>query len=307
MTENIRNASMYSNSPSYQLFIALIYILLIGGAVFLALLITGMFIFDTEAGILRDPLFNPDREDIAFLRYLLIIQHLSLFIIPGVLLINKFRNEDRNSFQILKMPGLQDIAYVTILAFCLIPVTGFTGELNSGMKLPEWLAGVENWMRGKENMAGRLIEILLTPDYYGSLAVNLLMIALLPAIGEEIIFRGIFQRILTKMFSSGHVAVVITAFFFSALHFQFYGFVPRLILGLVYGYLFLWSGTLWLPVFAHFFNNALSVLMTGIQAAGPESVQHEIQLSRIAPLILPVLAGSIVLFYFRRKALKEKV
>jgi uncharacterized protein len=306
MTENIRSTSLYSKSPWYQLFIALIYILLIGGAVFLALLIPGLLIFDTDAELLRDPLFYAGRDDIPFLCYLLITQHLSLFMIPGILLIYKFNNNDKTSFQIFKMPGLNDIAYVTILALCLIPITGFTGELNSEMKFPEWLSGVENWMRGKEAMAGKLFEILLTRDNPGSLAINLLMIAILPAIGEELIFRGIFQRILTKMFGSGHIAVVVTAFFFSALHFQFYGFVPRFILGFVYGYLFLWSGTLWLPVIAHFLNNALSLLINYIQAPGLTFVQHEISvLQQIAALILPVLAGSIVLLHFRRKALNE--
>lgn len=308
MTENIRITSLYSRSPGYQLFIALIYVLGIGGVVFLVLLISGMFIFDTEAEFLRDPLFSADMGNIMFLRYLLISQHISLFIIPGVLLINKLKNTDKASFHILHMPELQDIAYVTILALCLIPLTGFTGELNSAMKLPEWLSGVEDWMRGKENMAGKLFEVLMTPDNIGSLAINLLMIALLPAIGEELIFRGIFQRILTKMFSSGHVAVMITAFFFSALHFQFYGFIPRFILGLVYGYLFLWSGTLWLPVIAHFINNALSVIITNLQSPELIFVQHEIPaLQRIGALILPVLAGSLVLRYFRRRALKERV
>lgn len=308
MTENIRNTSSYSGSPWFQLFIALIYIMVIGGVVFLILLIPGLFIFNTEAEFLRDPLFHANRDDIPFLRYLLITQHISLFIIPGVLLIYKEKNIIKSSFQIFTMPDLQDLAYVTILAFCLIPVTGITGELNSGMELPEWLSGVENWMRGKETMAGKLFDILLTPDNIGSLIINLFMIALLPAIGEELIFRGVFQRILTKIFSSGYVAVMISAFIFSALHLQFYGFVPRFILGLVYGYLFLWSGTLWLPVIAHFINNALSVIITWIHTPDLVFVQQEIPvLQRIAALLLPVIAGSIALLYFRRKALRERV
>jgi len=303
MDENLRYSSLYSKSPVYQLFIALIYILVLGGAVFFVLLIPGIFIFNPETELLSDPLFNADKNDISFLRYILIIQHLSIFIIPGVLLIYKSKLSDRDSFRMLNMPGLKDIVYVTLLAFCLIPVTGITGEFNSEMRLPEWLSGVEKWMKVKEDTADRLFEIILAPDNIGSLALNLAMIALLPAIGEELIFRGIVQRILTKMFSSGHVAVLVTAFVFSAMHFQFYGFIPRFILGIVFGYLFLWSGSICLPVFAHFINNAISVIMINLQAPDLTLVQPDISvLQKIASLLFPLVTGSIIMLYFKRKS-----
>jgi len=171
------------------------------------------------------------------------------------------------------------------------------------MKLPEWLSGVETWMKGKEDTADRLFELILAPDNIGSLAVNLVMIALLPALGEELIFRGIFQKILTKMFSSGHAAVLVTAFVFSAMHFQFYGFIPRFILGIVFGYLFLWSGTIWLPVIAHFFNNAISVIMSYLQAPELTLVQPEIQVvQKIGSVLFPIVVVSIIMLYFRRKS-----
>jgi len=303
MAGNLRSSSLYSLSPVYQLFIALIYILVLGGAIFLALLIPGIFIFNPETELLSDPSFYADKNDILFLRYILIVQHLSIFIIPGVLLIYKLERSDRDSFLMLNMPGVKDIAYVTLLAFCLIPVTGITGEFNSEMKLPEWLSGVETWMKGKEDTADRLFELILAPDNIGSLAVNLVMIALLPALGEELIFRGIFQKILTKMFSSGHAAVLVTAFVFSAMHFQFYGFIPRFILGIVFGYLFLWSGTIWLPVIAHFFNNAISVIMSYLQAPELTLVQPEIQvMQKIGSVLFPIVVVSIIMLYFRRKS-----
>lgn len=308
MAENLRSSSLYSTSPFYQLFITLVYIVVAGGAVFIALLMTGIYIFNPELEVLRDPLLSAGRNDILFLRYLLISQHISLFIIPGVILIFRFRYPGQNNLRILKKPDLDDAAIVTVLAFCLIPVTGITGELNSGMRLPELLSGVENWMRGKENMAGRLFELIISPEGKGSLAVNLVMIAILPALGEELIFRGIFQRILTKIFSSGHTAIIVTAFFFSAIHFQFYGFLPRFILGLVYGYLLFWSGTLWLPVIAHFANNAISVIIVYVQVADPALVRPEIPvMQKLASLVVPVIAGSIILFYFSRKAASRQI
>jgi membrane protease YdiL (CAAX protease family) len=306
MAEYLRDSSFYSKSPFYQLFITLLYILVIGGLIFLVFLIAGLFIFDPDPDILKNPLLMADKKNVLFLQYLLISQHVSLFIIPGIILIFKLKQPSQKSFPELKIPDITDVIYVLILAFCLFPVTGITGELNSRMNLPEWLSGVENWMKSKENMAERLFEVVLSQDNPGSIAVNCIMIAVLPAIGEELIFRGIVQRILTKMFRSGHLAVWVTAFVFSALHFQFYGFVPRFILGLVFGYLFLWSGILWLPVIAHFINNAVSMIGAYIQSPEQSFLQNEYSVwGQLIVLLLPVIAITIILIYFRKKAAIE--
>jgi membrane protease YdiL (CAAX protease family) len=86
------------------------------------------------------------------------------------------------------------------------------------------------------------------------------MVALLPAVGEEFLFRGVIQRSFTRMTKNHHHGIWISAFFFSALHMQFYGFLPRLLLGGLFGYLLVWSGSMWIPILAHFFNNAFAVI-----------------------------------------------
>ena len=86
------------------------------------------------------------------------------------------------------------------------------------------------------------------------------MIAIIPAIGEELLFRGVIQRIFTRWTRSNHWGIWIAAILFSALHMQFYGFVPRMLLGVLFGYLLVWSGSMWLPIIAHFLNNALAVI-----------------------------------------------
>ena len=273
----------------------------------MAFLAGGIYIFRPDLEFLSDPSFSITKTDISFLRYLLISQHISLFIIPGIILIYKLKPDNGNLFG-LRIPSITEAAFVIILAICLLPLTGFTGELNSGMHLPEWLAGLENWMKEKEDMAERLIETVLNPDTKGSFAVNFIMIAVLPAIGEELIFRGVLQRILTRLFNSGHLAILITSIVFSALHLQFYGFLPRFILGLVFGYLFLWSGTLWLPVIAHFANNAVSVILVYLQNSDIASVPDEISLwKQISALLLPLITGILIMIYIRRKYRKQSV
>ena len=89
---------------------------------------------------------------------------------------------------------------------------------------------------------------------------NIIMICILPAIGEEFLFRGIFQRLFIEWTKNVHIGILLGAFLFSFIHLQFFGFLPRLLLGIYFGYLFVWSRTIWLPVIAHFFNNAFAVV-----------------------------------------------
>jgi uncharacterized protein len=128
------------------------------------------------------------------------------------------------------------------------------------------------------------------------------MLAVIPAIGEELIFRGVFQKIFYDLFKSGHLAIWVTAFAFSALHFQFFGFIPRFILGLVFGYLFYWSGTLWLPVISHFVNNAVPVIGAYIQSKGCFGI---LSWEQIIILPLMVIISIFILRYFRNKSKKS--
>src|SRR5690606_12250217 len=121
------------------------------------------------------------------------------------------------------------------------------------------LSGMEEWMKNAEEQAEVLTEAFLKVDTTAGLMFNLFMIAVLPAIGEELLFRGVIQRIFTNWTRNHHWGIWISAILFSALHIQFYGFVPRMLLGVMFGYLLVWSGTIWLPILAHFCNNAFAV------------------------------------------------
>ena len=105
-------------------------------------------------------------------------------------------------------------------------------------------------------------------DGIGDLVVNLIIVALLAAVGEELLFRGSMQNIFLEWTKNKHAAVWITAVLFSALHAQFYGFLPRMLLGVVLGYLYIWSGSLWLSMLFHFLNNGLAVLFSYLIAKG---------------------------------------
>jgi uncharacterized protein len=307
MGDNQSPFSLNDKSPVNQLLISLLVIVAVGTFLFTGLLLAGTKIFNCDFAKWGDIISQEaSEESINFLRYLLTSQDLSFFIIPGIIILFLMKPVPEFRISDFKMPQLNEVALVIILAFSIIPITSFTGQINSALQLPDWLTGVEHWMIDKEEDASRIIDILTTHNTLGALIFNLLIIAVIPAIGEELIFRGVFQKILCRVFKSGHIAVWIIAFVFSAIHFQFYGFLPRLILGLVFGYLFLWSGTLWLPVIAHFLNNAVSVIGIYLQGSAGVSSSTEISLwKQLIILPLPVLVSIVILFYFRNKSGKK--
>jgi len=135
------------------------------------------------------------------------------------------------------------------------PFIAFIYEWNMSLNLPDW-------MMNYDEKAEELTRLFLELNSLGDLAFNLLVIAIVPAIGEELLFRGYLQQTFTKWLGKPHVAIIITAVLFSAIHMQFQGFLPRFALGLLLGYFFYWSGSLWLPIVAHLFNNAIAVIFT---------------------------------------------
>lgn len=149
---------------------------------------------------------------------------------------------------------------VLLIMITGVPLINIMVEWNSHLSLPEFLAPVESWMRNSEQEAERITKAFVNVTTLEDVMVNLLVIALLPAIGEELLFRGVVQRLFTEWFSNAHAGIWVSAAVFSAVHVQFFGFVPRMMLGVCFGYMLYWSGSIWLPVIAHFFNNAAAVI-----------------------------------------------
>ena len=148
-----------------------------------------------------------------------------------------------------------------------LPLINLLVSWNEQIRLPESLSGLEQLMQQMEAQADQLLQNFLTYQNgaWWVLLLNLLVLAVLPAIGEELTFRGVLQQLLvsrkSKVESREHVAVWVTAFIFSFIHFQFYGFIPRLLLGALLGYVLLWSGNIRYSMIMHGTNNALSVLL----------------------------------------------
>lgn len=183
-----------------------------------------------------------------------------LFILPPLWLA-RTENIKIKNFYGFKRPQLLWIGMVVLIMICSMPVMEWVGLLNEKMKLPGLLKPVETWMRDKEDEAMKMTVLLLKVNHLQDFFINLFVIALLPAVAEEFIFRGAIQRSFTRMFNNPHVAIWVTAIIFSAIHVQFYGFLPRMLLGAAFGYIYLWTGSLWYTMLAHFLNNAYAVCL----------------------------------------------
>ena len=149
---------------------------------------------------------------------------------------------------------------VILLLVVSIPWINYFGFLNEKLSLPERWSELMERIRQNDDVSWELMKSYLAAENIWGLLFNLFMIALIPAIGEEFFFRGILQRIFIEWFRNGHIAVWLSAVLFSLAHYQFLGFIPRILLGALFGYIFLWTSNIWLPVIAHFVNNAIGVI-----------------------------------------------
>ncbi len=239
-----------------------VFIILVSFLLFLALsVIAAIPVFGLETVMNMASLTDlSSPETIRLLKFFQVVQSFGLFIIPPFILASMFHHSITDYlFLDRKVTPVSSLLVIALIFFAL-PVINFTGELNNQMHFPEWASGVEDWMKNAEERAEELTKAFLKVENIGGLMFNLFMIALLPAIGEELLFRGVIQRIFTEWTRSHHWGIWISAILFSALHIQFYGFIPRMLLGVLFGYLLVWSGSMWLPIIAHFFNNAFAVI-----------------------------------------------
>jgi len=308
MNDNRISFNINRRSPLYQFFVAIIFVMGVGGTLSILLILAGGWIFGLELPVLLNSAISPGAGDIKFIRYLLIVQDISFLLVPSVLIIGMMKSESSGRYPDFTIPQLKDIGLVILLTFCIFSITSFTGQLNSAMHLPGWLSGIEQWMTEQEDKTDKTIDLLIDSKSYGTMILNILNIALLPALAEELFFRGVFQKIFYNLFKSGHIAIWVTAFIFSAIHLQFFGFLPRFILGLVFGYLFFWSGTLWLPIISHFINNAVPVVVTFLQGMDKLNAHDDVSLMHQAIYLpLPVAISLVILFYFWNKNRKNKL
>ena len=203
--------------------------------------------------------FNADMNDIVSLKILQLFQSIGTFVLPPLVLAYVWSNNPGQFLHLQRKTKMSTYFYVVFFMLIIIPFINLLGYFNQQLVLPESLKSVELWMKASESQAAGFTEKLLNVHTVPALFFNVFLIAVLPAIGEELFFRGAVQGFFTQH-KNVFAGIWMAAFIFSAIHLQFYGFFPRLLLGAFFGYLVYWSGNLWVPIIAHFANNVVAVL-----------------------------------------------
>ena len=209
---------------------------------------------------------------------LLFMQGVQTIVLFGVTaLVGVWLTERENPFNQMSLNRRLSFKQALIsffFAVAALPLIAMLAEWNKGMEFPSFLASVEEMMRQMEESAKVLTERFLNTSSVGMMLINLFVMAFLPAMCEEMLFRGWLQRVLVARVNY-HVAIWVVAFVFSAIHFQFYGFVPRMLIGAALGYLYCYMGSLWSPIIAHFTNNAIAVITAFLSYNGYTSIDFD--------------------------------
>ena len=289
------------SKPSAQLFFSAI-VLIVCGLVITALgMGIGGVIFGVNMGELEhmmQDLSNP--QNVVVLKFFQTIQSIGVFIVPPIVVAWMLDGKPSVYLRYNRLPHLTGIIVVIAIIFFSNPLINWLNEINSALRLPGWLHSVQSWMENSEDQASKITEAFLAGSTISSLFKNIVIIAVLPAIGEELLFRGIVQKLLKKMYGNSHIAIWISAVLFSALHLQFFGFLPRMILGAMFGYMLEWSGTLWLPIIGHFVNNATAVIAWYLNKRGTIGTSLEKTGTQADGSFYLVLVSLIFLFVFFR-------
>lgn len=291
----------YLTPGSKLLFLILLIILCLFFTMAIGLTLAAPFFGENfEAMLTPEGMINP--ASIPFQKFIQIISQIGFFIVP-VLVYSRLVEGNATDYLLLRKKPKTITILITVSLFILsIPAINFLLEMNQHIQFPEYLKEFEKWINTNEKAAEDLtISFLRTSTIQGFL-VNLLMLAVLPAIGEELLFRGCMTRLFFEWSRNKHIAILITSLLFTAAHMQFMGFVPRLVLGFMLGYLFVWSGNLWLPIIAHFTNNVIVVIAAFLSERGQISIDiKEFGASNSPLIIILSFIVSILLIWFIKK------
>jgi len=228
-------------------------------------------------------------------RGFLIIQFLSLFVIPSFLFA---RFCDPKPTQYLGLTSAKSIYFILGITVLLValPFVNWTGVINHQL-IPETTA-IGKWMKTSEEAAAKLTGFMLKKNTVQDLLLNLVLVAVFAGIGEELLFRGVMQRLFIKLFKNPWAGILVTAFIFSAFHLQFYGFIPRFILGILLGLIYWYSGSLWPAIIAHFVYDAFAVVMVWFNPAFAEEDSVAVSLGNKtiwAAISLILIIGIVIL------------
>jgi len=231
--------------------LGILFLLMVGSVILHTIIAKGLVYLFTANGLalIQEQNLN-NQESVNYLKLMQLFTAVGLFITP-TLLYAYLCNLD---FKLTKLSRQNTILVIAIMIL-ITPFIDLLLEWNMMIPAPEWLIQFDI-------NSEVIVDAFLQMGTVWDLFYTILVIAVIPAIGEELLFRGYLQQKLGNWLKNPHTSILITAFLFSAIHFHFQGMIPRFVLGVLLGYLFYWSKSLWVPILAHFVNNAQAVIFS---------------------------------------------
>ena len=269
-----------------------------------ALLILGLII-GSVIGVIYPLVSGQDVMSLNSLRVMQISSQIFTFVLPPIIYAILIKENPKESL------GIKNVSYHWfiigfVMMYAILPLNNVFAEWNAGLKLPESMSRIEELIKEMYESSAVVLEKLVNVNTFGGFVINLIMIAGLAALGEELLFRSIIQTSLIKTCKNAHVGIIIASAIFSFIHFDFYAFIPRLVLGMLLGYMFYYSRSIWVSMFMHFVNNATAVVIYYLNNIGVTNVDVEtFGQTQLLPLLISI-ALMIVLFWLAIKRMRNE-
>lgn len=264
--------------------IGILFLLIFVSVILHTLVGSAIVLFFSDFGLSQD---LGNQVAVNYLKFIQLFSAIGLFVAPTLL----YAYLTDFDYKLLFNFNRQSAFLVIVIMMLITPFIGWLLEMNMSIPFPDWILRLGN-------DSEKIVESFLKMNHLGDLLFNLLVIAIVPAIGEELLFRGYLQQSFSKWLSNPHVAIIVTAVLFSAIHLHFQGFLPRFILGVLLGYLFYWSGSLWLPILAHFANNAQAVIFSYPTFKADSGVYSVLSDVEVDPMMALFSFASVVVLLF---------
>lgn len=297
------NPVTVSNRPASISILRILAMVIFGYIVMgnvVAILVISLLYQGNLVEALADPINHPDIRNI-----MLFAQGLAslvgLVLIPWYYL-RAFEQRSPSQF-FTGLPSWQWMIVLSALVVALAVSISPVAEWNANVQLPSWTGALGETLRQFEEQAAVLVKAFLADLTPASFLLAFIVIAVVPALGEELVFRGLIQNEFRRALGNPHLAIWVSAALFSAFHMQFFGFFPRLILGAAMGYVYYWSGNLWFPVVLHFLNNGIQVLAIYLMQLKVHSLDVESTESAPLPYVLGALLLMAGLLYYCKRNL----
>lgn len=298
-----------SLSKNVLLLIMLVMAGIFVGTLLASLLIQPILGYDLMNNIQLLDVKNSSIETSRVLKFYQFFQAFFSFVVPAHLFAKlKSKNDDSldaSAYLGFKKTSMMHIILAILLIVFSSPLISFLSEVNANIIFSDSLKSVENYFKDLESQAESLTKVFLMYNSIGDIILNFFIIGLLAAVSEEMLFRGVLQKLFIDHSKNILFSILITAFIFSAFHLQFYGLIPRFVLGVLLGYAYYLSGSIWVPIIMHFINNSVAVLFYILYNKGLSGIDpNENEYFGILGLIISLISSIIIIWYWKKNSHK---